>query len=208
MAQRTIDWEGIEKEYRLGQKTVRAIASEFNISHTAINKKAKKEKWVQDKSKEIREKTNAGLASFHSGVSSQVSTPTKADIEEAVRTNIQVVTNHRKTLKNGHKLVERLFSILEEAVENKDTIEQEIKAETDPEGLAGLNRKRMMMRAVSLPSNVGVLKDLSQALKNLIPLERQAFNLDTPGANIEDVIAALPDKFRDGVRAALTDAVS
>ncbi|MNG38877.1 hypothetical protein D3C84_1267350 [compost metagenome] len=35
-----------------------------------------------------------------------------------------------------------------------------------------------MLKAVSLPLHAGVIRDLSTALKNLIPLERQAYNLD------------------------------
>jgi hypothetical protein len=35
-----------------------------------------------------------------------------------------------------------------------------------------------MLKAVSLPTHAGVLRDLSIAQKNLIYLERQAFNLN------------------------------
>jgi hypothetical protein len=35
-----------------------------------------------------------------------------------------------------------------------------------------------MLKAVSLPAHIVALKDLSTVLKNLIPLERQAFNVD------------------------------
>ncbi len=208
MARKQVDWEAIEKEYTLGQKSLRVIAKEFDTTAGTISKRAKKENWYQDKSEEVRRKTQAALLKETLNGNRKRNTPTRDDIEGTVRTNIQVITNHRKTLKYGHKLIEKLFAQLEETVENRSEIEQEIKSETASEGLAGLNRRRMMLRSVSLPSNAGILKDLSAALKSLIPLERQAFNLDTPGANIEDVIAALPDKFRDGVRAALTDAVS
>lgn len=34
-----------------------------------------------------------------------------------------------------------------------------------------------MLKAISLPSHAGVLRDLSTALKNLVPLERQAYNI-------------------------------
>lgn len=39
-------------------------------------------------------------------------------------------------------------------------------------------RRTQLMRLVSLASHAGVLRDLSAAMKNLIPLERQAYNLD------------------------------
>ena len=36
-----IDWEKIEVDYRAGVKTLREIADEHNITHGAINKRAK-----------------------------------------------------------------------------------------------------------------------------------------------------------------------
>lgn len=66
-------------------------------------------------------------------------------------------------------------------------IEQAIDEDTksDRDG----KRKAAMLKAVSLPTRAGVMRDLSVALKNLIPLERQAFNLDEKdkGPPIEDI---------------------
>ena len=46
--QKAIDWEAIELDYRLGIKTLRQIAEEHEITHGAINKRAKKLGWERD----------------------------------------------------------------------------------------------------------------------------------------------------------------
>jgi DNA-binding Lrp family transcriptional regulator len=38
----SVDWEAIEREYRAGQLSVREIARQQGLSHTAINKRAKR----------------------------------------------------------------------------------------------------------------------------------------------------------------------
>jgi len=40
-----INWQAIEIEYRAGVLSVRAIARKYELTHTAINKKAKEKKW-------------------------------------------------------------------------------------------------------------------------------------------------------------------
>ena len=55
-------------------------------------------------------------------------------------------------------------------------IEAAIKAETGADKTG--ERRARMLRAIALPSRSAVLGSLSSALKTLIGLERQAFNLD------------------------------
>lgn len=53
---RVIDWDAIERDYRAGIKTLREIAGEHEISHVAINKRAKKHEWTRDLSAKIEQK--------------------------------------------------------------------------------------------------------------------------------------------------------
>ena len=43
------DWELVERDYRAGIKTLRQIGDERGISHTAIQKKAKRSGWARGK---------------------------------------------------------------------------------------------------------------------------------------------------------------
>jgi hypothetical protein len=190
---KTHDWESIEKEYRLGQTSIRIIATKFGISHTAINKKIKKENWVQNKSTEVLEKTKAGLIGFQEGVSKPVSNPTPEDIEKAVQTNIQVVINHRKDISKALTIVGILSEQLKEVAENRSTVEDLIIKETKGKNgdKPNLRKRNFMLKAVSLPVHAGVVRDLSMALSKLVPLERQAFSLDDSEGETEDLKSTL-----------------
>lgn len=56
-----IDWELIEKEFRLGQSTLRQLAAAHKVQPSAISRKANKEQWVQDKRAEVKALSEAQL---------------------------------------------------------------------------------------------------------------------------------------------------
>jgi hypothetical protein len=161
---REIDWEKIEKNYRLGQKTTRAIGAEHGISHTAVQKRAKKYGWVQDKSLEVLEKTRAALLAQNK-VSKPVAAPTENDINIAVETNVAIILSHRKSIAKLQKVEEKLISELS----NKPTklyiaqyqgliIEKEI--------------------GLTIAEKAQAANNLASVQKHRITLERQAFGLD------------------------------
>lgn len=184
MSKPTIDWEAVEREYRVGQLSLRALATKHDCTAAAISKKAKEKGWVRDATAEVRERTRAALLTEPrkkseggvNGVNAAVNTPTHADIETAVQTNLQVINRHRRDIAKGHGLVSMLFQQLESAAQEREDLENLIEEETKDDD-SSLRRNRML-KAISLPTHAGVLRDLSAALKNFIPLERQAFNLD------------------------------
>ena len=54
MSGKTTDWEAIERAYRAGQLSVRALAEKFGVSHPAVSKRAKKEGWQRDLTEQVR----------------------------------------------------------------------------------------------------------------------------------------------------------
>jgi transposase-like protein len=206
-SRKNIDWEAIEREYSNGQKSIRAIANQYGVVHTSISRRARKEGWVQDKQDEVRRRTKAKLLTSARDKSTKTRTkstnPTQEDINLAVHTNIEVLLGHRSHILQARQAVGLLMTQLQDAAVSRERLHKLIaKSDESPQAKAG------MRKAVNLPAHAGVVRDLSTALKNLITLERQAFNLDEPGAVLEDVLAALPGHFRDRVREALTTSVS
>lgn len=62
MGRRTdIDWDVIERDYRIGQFSMRELARRHRTTAGSISRRAAKHEWVQDYSAEVREKTRAGL---------------------------------------------------------------------------------------------------------------------------------------------------
>lgn len=185
------DWEAIERQYRLGAKSMRMLATEFGVNVSSISRRAKKYGWVQDKTQEVRQRTKAALVAQQGR-----NTPTREDVEAQVQTNLIILTEHRADIRNGRQMYDLLIGQLHEAAKNRAEIEEEIIEDTKgSDGKPDLRRRNRMLKAISLPAHAGVLRDLSQSLKNLIPLERQAFSIDD-GTNPDDEeITEIPIRF-------------
>jgi len=168
----SIDWEAIEREYRAGQLSVREIARQFGVSHVAIGKKAKANGWARDLAKDVRAEVTNRLVT-----ESVTDGNARAAIDAAASRVVELVRQHRGSLGRANRIVEKLLDELEEGTDKRGEIEDEVERVAAEEGFNAA-RRDAMRRAVSLPSRAMVARELSQTLKNLIPLERQAFNLD------------------------------
>ena len=197
MSAKKVDWEAVESEYRVGQLSMRALATKHNCTAAAISKKAKEKSWVKDATQEVRERTRAALIAQTgkeddsvNGVNT-VNTPTREDVAVAVQTNLAVIKRHRKDIGQGQEIVSLLMGQLIDTAVNRESIENDIEIETKDDDNG--QRRFRMNKAISLPSNAAVLRDLSTAMKNLVALERQAFNLDEAGSeeSYEDRLARL-----------------
>lgn len=173
-----VDWEAVEREFRAGQLSVSEIGRHYGVSHTAINKRARKGGWKRDLSEQVRKEVSARL------VSPEVSA---ANAQEAVETaaarGVALVRSHQASLGRANRIAEKLMAELDTGTDHNEAIEAEIWADTAAD--TNTQRRTSMLRAVSLSSRAATLRELSQTLKNLIPLERQAFNLDA-SAGIDD----------------------
>lgn len=168
-----IDWEAVEREYRAGQLSVVEIGRQHGVSHTAINKRAKRDGWARNLADRVRKEVSTRL------VSTEVSPETEAQaVDIAAARGVQIVREHQSSIGRGQKMVSVLFGELEEASANREAVDAEIEAATS--GDKGGKRRAMMLRAVALPSRATTLTNLAGALKTLVGLERQAFSLDDP----------------------------
>lgn len=173
MTKRSTDWEAIEREYRAGQLSVAEIGRQYGVSHTAVQKRAKAHGWSRDLSRRVRQKVATRL------VAGEVAAARETEaIETAAARGVEVVRQHRADISQARDTFRDLLAELREACQRRDEIEDEVATETASE--RNPQRRAMMLRAVSLPSRTGVLKDLSIAGRTLIELERQAFSLDEP----------------------------
>lgn len=177
------DWEAIERSYRAGVLSIREIAKQSGVTDGAIRKKAKGDiakgvaAWERDLTDKVAAKVRNDL------VRTQVRTLHAQDavrtereiVESAAATVVQVVREHRRDISNGRSIVSMLLGQLTGVAATRDELEGIIDEETAAD--VNLVRRNQLKRAVSLPAHAGVLRDLSAAMKNLIPLERQAFNI-------------------------------
>lgn len=169
-----VDWERIEIDFRAGVKTLRQLGDEYGVSHVAISRKAKREKWPRDLSAKIAAKAREKVtkASCNSGVTKQ----TEQEVIEA-ESEIQsrIALSHRKDIPAKRELVAKLFAEIESLTDGKDVIEQMVEALNSGD----LDRMADSVRKVTdLPMRIKGVSDLVNSYKSLIQLERQAFSLD------------------------------
>lgn len=173
---RVIDWEVIEREYRAGQLSLREIGALHAVSGAAVHKHVRKEGWKRDLTKRVKQEVDRKL------VDSEVDAVNEKDIiKVAAERAVQVIKAHRQDIAKSQSIVQMLQGQLEEAASTRSALDEAIIDETAADkngGKVDAQRRWKLRQAVSLPSHAGVLRDLSLAQKNLIGLERQAFNLN------------------------------
>jgi hypothetical protein len=145
-----IDWERIELDYRAGILTLREIADANGISNVAIHKRAKRDGWARDLAAKIKAKADELVS--RSLVSKEVSKTAAANERSMIDAGAEAILR----VKLGHRTrITRHSDLL-------DTLQEEL--EDDGSDLA---------------TRVDISKKLSDTLKTLITLERDAFDIVT-----------------------------
>jgi hypothetical protein len=185
--ERVIDWEAIEGEYRAGILTLREIAKKHGIVHGSITKKAKKEHWSRDLSQKIRIKKDALLASKieeSSPASKMDALDTErkiVDFAADVQATVQIKQQGR--IGRHQKLCDKLYAEL-------DAQTSDVKGLCDLGDLIRENKLDTALdvyrRVISTPSRIDSFKKLTETLKTLIQLERQAYGINDNREDYEE----------------------
>ena len=191
------DWEAIELAYRAGLLSIREIASQHGITHTAINKRAKKEGWERDLKAKIKAKADALVSKRE--VSRQVSTERMVSERQLIEANAEVIATvrmeHRGDISRARNIANSLFDELESKCTDVAALQQlgDLMFEPDDKGYDKLSE--IYHKVISMPGRVKSMKDLSDTLKTLIGLERQAYDIDGPAG--DDTSKKLSDLMDD-----------
>lgn len=178
----TTDWEAIESAYRAGLLSIREIASQHGITHGAINKRAKRDGWERDLKAKIKAKADALVSKRE--VSSQVSTEKATSERILIEANAEVIATvrmeHRGDIRRARNIASSLFGELEAQCADVGALDKlgELMLQPDDKGQDRLNE--IYHKVISMPGRVKSMKDLSDTLKTLIGLERQAYDIDGP----------------------------
>lgn len=194
------DWEAIERAYRAGVLSVREIASAHEVSHTAINKRAKREGWDRDLKAKIKAKADALVSKRE--VSTEVSSKQAETERQIIELNAEVIANirmaHRGDISRGRRLTNKLLDELESLTEEQGTIKELIEQLKDgdhEDGEAMADVLALAKKMSALPARTKTMRELAETLKTLVALERQAYDLDVKqGGTDEDAISKLMDE--------------
>lgn len=195
------DWEAIESAYRAGLLSIREIASQQGITHGAINKRAKRDGWERDLKAKIKAKADALVSKRE--VSNKVSTETATSERILIEANAEVIATvrmeHRGDIRRARTLANSLFDELGAQCGDVAALEQlgDLMFDPDDNGRDRLNE--LYHKVISLPGRVKSMKDLSDTLKTLIGLERQAYDIDGPtGDDTSKKLSDLMDDLAKG----------
>lgn len=135
-----IDWAGIEADYCKSDTPIRELSRWYQISDTAIRKRAKAQGWVRPESAAPKPKQEPlPDASIMAGVDA---------------------TKPENIVGRGQNLILRLLDELDATTTHQGELADLIEAhEDDP------RRKAAMLKAIELPSRANVIKALATAFK-------------------------------------------
>lgn len=162
------DWEAIERAYRAGLLSVRAIGESHGVNHATILKRAKKEDWKRDLTDQVRAATKQKVTTAVTSKGNQSKVVTDAEIiEEASDQAAAVILAHRTGLAQWRGIADKLSLVLSDMEVTEDN--------------AGDFARSL---------NAGV-----DAQLKVIKGERQAYNLDTEtGDKTVSDLAAMMDE--------------
>lgn len=187
-----IDWEAIEREFRVGQLSIRAIARLYSCTHQTITARAKSKGWTRDLTNQVQVAVNRKLIEESAGSptladGSQPRVNDKEIIEAAADRALAVIQCHRKDLKKLRGIVGNLMDRL--VVKPLPGAAQVApgQAGTLPDGITGKEAAELV-------------KSISYALSRAVPLERQAFNLDRAAGDENDPDSIIIEFSRDAAK--------
>lgn len=194
------DWEAIERAYRAGVLSVREIAAAHEVSHTAINKRAKRDGWDRDLKAKIKAKADALVSKRE--VSTEVSSKQAETEREIIELNAEVIANirmaHRGDISRSRRLTNKLLDELESLTDEQGTIKEliaQLKDGDHDDGEAMADVLALAKKMSALPARTKTMKELADTLKTLVALERQAYDLDVKqGGSDEDALSKLMDE--------------
>jgi hypothetical protein len=174
------DWERIEGDYRAGVLSVREIAAANGVSHTAIQKRAKRDGWDRDLAAKIAAKAEVLVAKREvaKAVASGRAATERQIIEANAERIAQVRGEHRADSGRIRALGLSLLAELEGQGVNRQELDNlgELMRAADENGVDKLND--LYRKIISTPSRIDSAKKVAETLRHAIGMEREAYDLD------------------------------
>ena len=180
MAERKqVDWEGVERDYSAGLLSLRELADKHGTKESSIRYKANQKDWTRDLSKKIEQKTNEKLRKTE--LRTELRSEKAISEKEIIEVNAQAIVNiklaHRGDIRKSKNIVNALFDELELTTDNRELFEQlgELLRQESESGHDKLND--IYKKCISMPQRIDGVKKLTDALKTMIGLEREAYDI-------------------------------
>jgi hypothetical protein len=194
MAERKqVDWESVERDYSAGLLSLREIGDKHGVTEGAIRKRAKKEEWIRDLTAKIAKKSDDLVRKEM--VRSEVRSEKIISEKEIIEVNAQAIVNiklaHRGDIRKSKNIVNALFDELELTTDNRELFEQlgELLRQESESGQDKLND--IYKKCISMSQRIDGVKKLTDALKTMIGLEREAYDIQSTPTPIDNAVSSL-----------------
>ncbi|MDC6133692.1 hypothetical protein PPH41_39115 [Burkholderia gladioli] len=187
------DWERIETEYRAGVLSLREIAKAHpGVSHVTIKRRADKEGWTRDLAERIQAKAEELVTK--QAVTEDVTRQRAVTEREVIDANAariaQVRGEHRADIARARQLAMTLLAEVEAETSGIEHLQElgVLLFSPDERGRDRLNE--IYQKVISSAGRIDSMKRLSETLRHLIALEREAYGLkeaEKPGSGMVGV---------------------
>lgn len=179
---RQVDWEAIEREYRAGQLSIREIGRLYDVTDTAIRKRAKQFNWMRDLAGKVRQAVKSTVV--RNAVRNELSREPASEAE-TVRAfadrGARAIEGHLSRAGRLKLLADRLTEELEIYMAGGKTSVEIFVSRSD--------------------SPATIIRTLADTAERIAKIERQALNLDdappVPAGDAEKTVVVLPSNGRD-----------
>lgn len=196
-----IDWEGVERAYRLGSITIDKLAEKFSVNKTTIIRRAKKENWTRDLADEVRSTTKANVQRqiAEEAAKTQLGRHHKdaTVVELNAISNSLLIAEHEKGATAGRELMVQIIGRAKAIIDDspKSVSEALERAGDDDEYLA-----KELRKLVGLPVIVDVVGKAIAGHEKASNQERKARNLDdAPPPKDESAVETLLAEIKDRI---------
>jgi len=171
----------IERDVRAGVLTTREIARRYGCSHTSVMNWKAKYGWHQDLNARVRERADrivarAALFSPHEGLRN-------SDDLAMVLANGSMLASvrleHHKAIAKLRRMAVALMHELDATQEHPEAVAMVYDALSLRDGRTEEALLEAAKLVASIPQRSIVLKTLSETMRNIVGMEREAFGLDT-----------------------------
>lgn len=167
-----VDWDALEPHYRAGIRALKDIGREFGVSDAGIIKHARDAGWTRNLKAKIQAQADAKVSAALVAAE-KPENPAKV-ITEAVRVEVEaevqarVRISHRTDINRSKTITNKLLA----ALENLEVAEAPAD-DTRKAVKAGQAHRALM----PLKEQVAILKQLTEAQKTLVTMEREAYGI-------------------------------
>lgn len=182
----------IEKAFRSGLMSWRAMSKEFGVGMSWLNSTADRLGWKRDLGAKIHQEAQRKEQETIAREANQRSPDYKLTEREVTESNVELIArvsgSHRATLARSRKMVEKLFDELEFAGNEKELLEDLAR---DLYAHKETGKADLIARLSSIPGRTSAFKQLVDALEKIIATEREVLRIADAGAAIENSIGSL-----------------